>query len=299
MTYDNACKYLAENYPEDFVRWLLGREVENVEVLKTELSIEPILADSLTFLQAGNLILQVEFQTLPYSSPPIPLRMLDYYVRLKRQYGCGIAQVVIFLQETTSELAYIDRYEDTNTYHRYRVIRLWQQDPALFLANPGLLPLATLTRSDSPENLLAQIAQRVATIEESARQQNISACVEILAGLRFEETLITQLFTDDIMRESVIYQRILREGRSEGRSEGLQQGLQRGLQQGRSEGLQQEARSLVMRLILRRFGTIEPELEAQIEQLSLSQLEELAEALLDFTALTDLTNWLDSIEQQS
>ncbi|MBZ8180291.1 DUF4351 domain-containing protein [Oscillatoria salina IIICB1] len=89
------------------------------------------------------------------------------------------------------------------------------------------------------------------------------------------------------MRESVIYQRILREGRNEG------------LQQGRTEGLQQEARSLVMRLILRRFGTIESELEAQIEQLSLSQLEELAEALLDFTALTDLTNWLDSIEQQS
>ncbi|WP_224410277.1 DUF4351 domain-containing protein [Oscillatoria salina] len=105
--------------------------------------------------------------------------------------------------------------------------------------------------------------------------------------MSFEESLIAQLFTDDIMRESVIYQRILREGRNEG------------LQQGRTEGLQQEARSLVMRLILRRFGTIESELEAQIEQLSLSQLEELAEALLDFTALTDLTNWLDSIEQQS
>ncbi|WP_224410278.1 DUF4351 domain-containing protein [Oscillatoria salina] len=105
--------------------------------------------------------------------------------------------------------------------------------------------------------------------------------------MRFEESAIAQLFTDDIMRESVIYQRILREGRNEG------------LQQGRTEGLQQEARSLVMRLILRRFGTIESELEAQIEQLSLSQLEELAEALLDFTALTDLTNWLDSIEQQS
>ncbi|MEC4985853.1 MAG: DUF4351 domain-containing protein [Oscillatoria sp. PMC 1068.18] len=96
--------------------------------------------------------------------------------------------------------------------------------------------------------------------------------------MRFEETLITQLFTNDMMRESVIYQRILREGRS--------------------EGLQQEARSLVMRQLRRRFGTIEPELEAQVEQLSLSQLEELAEALLDFTALTDLTNWLDSIEGQ-
>lgn len=49
VSYNNACKYLAEQYPTDFVRWLLGIEVQKIEVLKTELTLEPIRADSVTF----------------------------------------------------------------------------------------------------------------------------------------------------------------------------------------------------------------------------------------------------------
>ena len=56
MSYDNACKYLAEQYPADFVRWLLGVEPTQIEVLKTELTLEPIRADSVTFLQTANQI---------------------------------------------------------------------------------------------------------------------------------------------------------------------------------------------------------------------------------------------------
>lgn len=39
MSYDNACKYLSEQYPSEFVRWLLAREPQQVEVLKTELTL--------------------------------------------------------------------------------------------------------------------------------------------------------------------------------------------------------------------------------------------------------------------
>ncbi|NEQ18631.1 MAG: hypothetical protein F6K28_00440 [Microcoleus sp. SIO2G3] len=42
------------------------------------------------------------------------------------------------------------------------------------------------------------------------------SCGGILAGLRFEEDLIRQLFREDIMRESVIYQSIRQEGKQEG-----------------------------------------------------------------------------------
>lgn len=153
MSYDNACKYLAQEYPADFVRWLLEIDTEEIQVLKTELTPEPIRADAVTFIQVSNRLLHLEFQTLPYSTPPIAFRMLDYYVRLKRQYNCAIEQVVIFLQETTSDLTRVDYYEDTNTRHRYRVVRLWEQNPALFLTNPGLLPFAPLTQTDSPQTL--------------------------------------------------------------------------------------------------------------------------------------------------
>jgi predicted transposase YdaD len=47
------------------------------------------------------------------------LRRLDYSVRLKRQYRCAVAQVVIFLQSTTNEAAFTEEYRDETTIHRY------------------------------------------------------------------------------------------------------------------------------------------------------------------------------------
>ena len=156
MASDNTCKYLAEKYPNEFARWLLESNTKDVQVLKTELSTEQIRADSVTFLQLSNQILHLEFQTQPKSTPPLDFRMLDYYTRLKRQYWCDIKQVVIFLQETSSEIVFQTEYVDTDTRHKYRVIRLWEEDPAPLLANPALLPLATLARTNSPNALLQQ-----------------------------------------------------------------------------------------------------------------------------------------------
>ena len=63
MSYDNACKYLAEKYPAVFVRWLLGIEAKNIRLLKTELNVDPIYVDSLLLLLIGRQILHLEFQT--------------------------------------------------------------------------------------------------------------------------------------------------------------------------------------------------------------------------------------------
>ncbi len=81
MSYDNICKLLAEKYPKEFARWLLPTEPRKIKVLKTELSLEPIRADSVIFLRTDNRILHIEFQTLTQSTPSIPFRTLDYSVR--------------------------------------------------------------------------------------------------------------------------------------------------------------------------------------------------------------------------
>lgn len=274
MAYDNSCKYLAENYPAEFAKWLLSADTDDIQVLKTELSLEPIRADAVTFLQVSNQILHLEFQTQPKSQTPIDFRMLDYYTRLKRQYWCEIEQVIIFLQPSTSEIVFNTQYVDTKTRHEYRVIRLWEEDPAPLLANPALLPLATLARSNSPNALLEQVASQVDMIEESDKRTNISACIQVLAGLRFDKDLIQQLFREEIMQESVIYQDIL--------------------QKGEQRGKQQEALALILLLLTRRFGAIDSDVEQRINGLSTNQLENLAEALLDFSTLADLISWLDS-----
>jgi predicted transposase/invertase (TIGR01784 family) len=277
LSYDNACKYLAEQYPAEFVSWLLSVQSQDIQVLKTELTLEPIRADAVTFLRTANQILHIEFQTLPTSNPSIPFRMLDYSVRLKRQYRCDVEQVVIFLQATNDEIVFTEEYSDRTTSHRYRVVRLWEQDSAPFLANSGLLPLATLTRTDSPQALLAQVAEQVDRISEREQRQNIAGCAEILAGLRFEKDLIRQFFREEIMRESVIYQDI----------------LQQGLQQGRKEGRQEGEVALITRLLTRRLGEVDSSLIEQIRGLSIEQLEELGVALLDFSKVADLVAWFE------
>jgi predicted transposase/invertase (TIGR01784 family) len=283
VTYDNTLKYLVEQFPDQFVRWLLGSESDEIQILKTELSLEPIRADAVTFLKTASQILHLEVQTLPTSTPPLPLRMLDYWVRLHRQYSCDIEQVVIFLKPTTSELAFTDQFTARNTSHRYRVIRLWEQPPEPLLATSGLLPLATLARTDSPEQLLKQVATQVNMIEESSQQQSISACAQLLAGLIFDTGLIQQLFRRDIMRESVIYQEILQEGEQKGREEGREEGRQAQLK-------------LVLRLLQRQLHELDPALQAQVEALPLSQLTDLGEASLDFGSEADLANWLNQAE---
>lgn len=109
MSFDNVCKYLAEKYPSNFVQWLLNTEPVSLRILKTELNVDeviaasavrrrknddPIRADSVLFLKMGQQILHLEFQTEPQSKPPLPLRMLDYSVRLKRKYRCSVIQVL-------------------------------------------------------------------------------------------------------------------------------------------------------------------------------------------------------------
>lgn len=280
MSYDNACKYLAEKYPAEFVRWLLQTEPQKLRILKTELNLEPIYADSILLLRMGRQILHLEFQTKPHSKPPLPLRVLDYSVRLKRKYRCSVIQIIIFLQKTTNQIAFTEEYRDETTIHQYRVIRLWEQDPTLFLNNPALLPFAPLTNSNSLENLLAQVAQKVNQIEDREQRQNIASCTGVLAGLRFEENLIRSLLREDIMKESVFYQSILREGREEGIKEGIK------------EGSIEEAKKLVLRQLNLIYRELQPRLLRKIETLSLSQLEELAAALLDFSELEDLEAWL-------
>jgi predicted transposase YdaD len=274
MSFDNVCKLLAEKYPADFVRWLTTDDASEIEVLKTELSIEPIRADSVIFIRTSSRILHIEFQTLTQSKPVIPFRMLDYSVRLKRQYQCPILQVVIFLQETDNQIAWMQEYVDETTTHRYRALRMWEQDPGLFLGNLALLPLAPLCQTDSPRDLLSQVAIEIAKIEDGQDRQNTAGYTEILAGLRFEKGLIRQLLSEDIMQESVIYQDILQKGE------------------------QKEAVRFLNRQINRRFGEIDSSIVDRIKVLSTEELEVLGEEFLGFADVDTLLAWLDTPRSQ-
>ena len=152
---------------------------------------------------------------------------------------------------------------------------------------------AVLSKTNDREATLGEVAARWSNIQQNAIQNNVRASTAILAGLILEKDLVKQILRSDIMKESVIYQDILEEGRQEGLQLGLQQGIEQGLQLGLQQVLQQQ-QALILRLLNRRVGNIPTNLQTIIEQLSRTQLEDLTEALMDFTTLSDLSNWLES-----
>jgi predicted transposase YdaD len=79
-----------------------------------------------------------------------------------------------------------------------------------------------------------------------------------------------------MMRESVIYQDILREGEEKG---------------------EQRERSLILRQLTRRVGELPQQWRDRVNRLSLEQLENLGEALLDFQGIGDLETWWDTSEE--
>lgn len=63
---------------------------------------------------------------------------------------------------------------------------------------------------------------------------------------------------------------------------------------GYERGIQEGELGIILKLLKRRLGELSPEIQQRIQSLSVNQLENLSEALLDFSNLTDLVNWLQS-----
>jgi hypothetical protein len=72
-----------------------------------------------------------------------------------------------------------------------------------------------------------------------------------------------------------------------------EQDREKAIQQGEAIGLQKEASKLVLRQLKRRFGELPPHITETIQKLTVEQLEDLGEALLDFESQADLINWLN------
>ncbi len=186
------------------------------------------------------------------------------------------------------EIALTEEYVDTGTVHRYGVIRLWEQDPAIFMAHPALLPLAPLTKTNSPQALLCETAERIAKITSNSERQNLLSLTKILAGLRFELNLIHQCLREEDMKESVVYQEIFRTGEQRG----ISIGEQRGISIGEQRGEEKTAIKWITSLLTHQLGEVDSSLKAQIQGLSIQQLEALRDAAFDFQSEQDLRLWL-------
>jgi len=104
----------------------------------------------------------------------------------------------------------------------------------------------------------------------------------LLMGLNYSNELIDRLLEGvQTMKESVTYQKILREGLAEGRALGLEVG--------RAEGRAEEAKKILRRQGSKRFGKPDPAIDAVIDSTSdLVRLEQLVDRILDVQSWDEL-----------
>jgi predicted transposase YdaD len=145
------------------------------------------------------------------------------------------------------------------------------------------LDLLTLPVRSEPE--LGQRCRRILENRRDLEPVVFSMLFERFPKLSREEILMIVGLPLQELRHTRAVQEILEEGRLKGRNEGRQEGLE--------AGRQQEAAALAIRQLRRRFGSLDEASRVRISSLSLQQLEQLAEDLLDFSVPGDLRAWFD------
>jgi flagellar biosynthesis/type III secretory pathway protein FliH len=143
----------------------------------------------------------------------------------------------------------------------------------------------------------AQCLRLLVTLRlDAARMQLISGFVDTYLNLNSSEEIeFQQEISTFIQPEQEGVMQITTSWMRRGLEQGLEQGLERGLERGLEQGLARE-RNLIIRLIKRKLGAIDVDIESRIMPLNIDDLERVGEALLDFSTVEDLTNWLNALD---
>lgn len=144
--------------------------------------------------------------------------------------------------------------------------KLFQQSPTLLFELLTNTPNnAEFYSQETSERASRAIIEMITTIMVYKFENLNRAEVESMLGITLQET------------------RVYREIKEEGR------------EQGREQGRTEEAANLIIRQLTKRFGELSEEARSPISSLPLPVLEDLSEALLDFSSLADLQVWLERV----
>ncbi|KKD35361.1 Rpn family recombination-promoting nuclease/putative transposase [Limnoraphis robusta] len=237
--------------------------------------------------------------------PPEATNPTVYFVEVQFQkdpllYHRLFAEVFLFLAQnpTTVNWQAVAIYPNISLEpeetHLYRTLLESSQVQRIYLneLSGSSVELGVVELILEPQETAVNKAKQLLSQAQQATQLPVPVIMELIETTmvykfpqltRQEIIQMLELATDS--KQTRVYQ----EGLEDGRRQGLEDGRRQGLEDGRQQG----ERVLILRQLARKFDQINPQVCSQIELLSLEQLEMLAEVLLDFSSLQDLTNWLE------
>lgn len=229
--WDDGMKRLFWAEPQDFVSWLMpGAEYVDKVTLELKNLTRTIIPDALDRInvdgQTG--LLHVEFQKR--ADPDMANRVWEYNVRATLEYNCPVYSFVIYLRPISgvpaSEVTWgFERYGRVHDFH-FTNVKLWElpQEALRETGLMGLLPLLILAKDGEQRRVAEGVFDE---LREAGKNELLSVAL-VLAGLVFtdesEQRWLERrrAMLEDILRDSWVYQDILKEGLEEGREEGLQ-----------------------------------------------------------------------------
>ena len=213
-------------------------------------------------------------------------KMFQYFARLFEKHQLPVYPIALFsyseplrLEPDVYRVEFPDRTVLEFKYQVVQLNRLYWRD-FLERSNPVASALMSKMR-----------------IRPEERPKVKAECLRLLATLKLNPAKMQLIsgFVDTYLRLNQEEQRVFEEKITEfqpEQKEGVMEIVTSWMEQGIERGEKREALSLILRQLTRRVGVISPELESQIQELSLTELETLAEDLLDFNSVEDLQQWL-------
>jgi len=221
-------------------------------------------------------------------------RMFRYFGRLYDKFDLPVYPVAVFSydapltpEEETHTVAFPGRTVLNFSYHAIQLNRLNWRD-FMDQRNPVAAALMAKMRiaAEDRAKVKLECLRLLATLRlDPARMRLISGFVDMYLRLTASEN---ELFERELATTSQDAKETIMEIVTSWMEAGITQGIQQGMQQ----GMQRGEFTLVMRQLARKLGEIPESLLEMVRDLNLSCLEELGDALLDFTRREDLEAWL-------
>ncbi|BAY25793.1 hypothetical protein NIES2100_56010 [Calothrix sp. NIES-2100] len=224
----------------------------------------------------------VHLEHQAYYQEAFDLRMYRYFARLYEKYALPVYPIALFSydspKKTEPNLHQVAFPNKVVLQFNYDVIQLnrlnWRE--YLQQQNPvasALMAKMNIAPQDRPR-VKSECLRLLATLQlDPARVQLISGFIDTYLRLNAREK---EIFQTEIAQFEPIQQEVVMQIVTSWMEEGIQQGELK----------------VIQRLLTRRIGEITPELQEQLRRLSSTQLEDLAEVLLDFSSEADLVAWL-------
>ena len=280
-TSDIGGKRLISLAPDAWAQWVTQQaDVMVQDILGSEFQWVSRANDVLmkvTSSQQGEFLILNELQ-LRYRDN-LPLRMRAYAALAQEKYGLPVYPVLVNILPPAETMTVRDRFESTflglQARQDYRVINLWEIDAEIVFERSllTLMPFVPILKSGGEPQTVQRALQELRSDETLVELESLLA---FFASFVLETDVVRQIMRWDmaVLKESPWYQEIWQQAEKYGKQEGES--------------------ALILRQLRRRFDVLAPEVEAQIQQLTTTELEVLGEALLDFSGETDLVSWLQT-----